>query len=132
MKALTFPWFVVKVRPLCTRGSLEATDAGKPDRAFMVRQGWVFEVSEVFFLLVCRASSGSVRTPMRATMYPARFSVTVLRRLFRRLMASRSSGVDHGLVCLPILDLPTCVLAAKIKVLLSRSARSRREMGLGG
>ncbi len=49
-----------------------------------------------------------------------RFSVTVLRRLFRRLMAARSSGVDHGSVCLPILGFPTCVLAAEIKVLLSR------------
>ncbi len=33
MKALAFPWFVVKVRPLCTRGSLKAVEAGKPDRA---------------------------------------------------------------------------------------------------
>ncbi len=40
MKALAFPWFVVKVRPLCTRGSLKAVEAGKPDRALMVRQVW--------------------------------------------------------------------------------------------
>ncbi len=40
MKALAFPWFEVKVRPLCTRGSLKAVEAGKPDRALMVRQVW--------------------------------------------------------------------------------------------
>ncbi len=40
MKALAFPWFVVKVRPLCTRGSLKAVEAGKPDRALMVRHVW--------------------------------------------------------------------------------------------
>ncbi len=69
---------------------------------------------------------------MLASRYSERFSVTVLRRLFRRLMVARSSGVDHGLVYLPILDLPTCVLAAEIKVLLSLRTRSRREIGSGG
>ncbi len=48
------------------------------------------------------------------------------------LMAARSSGVDHGFVYLPIFDLPTCVLAAEIKVLLSLRTRSRREIGSGG
>ncbi len=67
-----------------------------------------------------------------ASSYSVRFSFTVLRRLFRRLMAALSSGVDHGLVYLPILDLPTCVLAAEIKVLLSLKTRSRREIGSGG
>ncbi len=56
MKALAFPWFVVKVRLLCTRGLLKAVEAGKPDRALMVRQvrgrsGIVFKVSEEFFPL---------------------------------------------------------------------------------
>ncbi len=69
---------------------------------------------------------------MLASRYSVRFSVTVLRRLFRRLMAARSSGVDHGLVYLPIFDLPTYVLAAEIKVLLSLRTRSRREIGSGG
>ncbi len=47
MKALDFPWFVVKVRPLCSRGSLEAVEAGIPDRASMVRQVLsVFTVSK--------------------------------------------------------------------------------------
>ncbi len=40
MKALAFPWFVVEGRPLCTRGTLNAVEAGKPDRALMVRQVW--------------------------------------------------------------------------------------------
>ncbi len=31
MKALAFPWFVEKVRPICTRGSLKAVEAGEPD-----------------------------------------------------------------------------------------------------
>ncbi len=69
---------------------------------------------------------------MLASRYSVRFSVTVLRRLLRRLMVARSSGVDHGLVYLPILDLPTCVLAAEIKVLLSLRTWSRREIGSGG
>ncbi len=64
--------------------------------------------------------------------YSVRGSVTVLRRLFRRLMEARSSGVGQGWVYLPILDLPTCVLATEIKVLLSLRARSRREIGSGG
>ncbi len=58
--------------------------------------------------------SVNLRTSVLASRYSVRFSVTVLRRLFRRLMATRSSGVDHGLVYLPILGLPTCVLAAEI------------------
>ncbi len=69
---------------------------------------------------------------MIASRYSVRFSVTVLRGLFRRLIAARSSGVDHGFVYLPILDLPTCVLAAEIKVLLSLRTQSRREIGSGG
>ncbi len=137
MKALAFPGFVVKVLSLDTRSSLKAVEAGKPDRALMVRQVWAGSgfysrsaMNSSHF--VCRASSVSLRTLVLASMYSVRFSVTVLRRLFRRLMEARSSGVAHGLVYLPIFDLPACVLAAEIKVLLSLSTRSRREMGLVG
>ncbi len=69
---------------------------------------------------------------MLASRYSVRFSFTVLRRLFRRLIAARSSGVGHDLVYLPILDLPTCVLVDEIKVLLSLRTRSRRAIGSGG
>ncbi len=47
MKALAFPWFVVNVRPLCTKGSLKVVEEGKPDRTLMVRQVW--EGSELCF-----------------------------------------------------------------------------------
>ncbi len=137
MKAFAFPLFVVKVRPLYTRGSLNAVEAGKPDRALMVCQVWAgsglcsrsVRNSSHF---VCRPSSVRLRTSVLASRYSVRFSVTVLQRLFRRLMAARSSGVDHGLVYLPILDLPTCVLAAEMKVLLNLRTRSRREIGTDG
>ncbi len=114
MKALIFPWFVVKVRLLCTRGSLKVVEAKKLDRALMVRQVWAGSGVKNSFHLVCRASSVSLRAAVLASRYSVRFSVTVLLRLFRRLMAAWSSGVDHGLVYLPILDFPMCVLAADI------------------
>ncbi len=138
MKALAFPWFRVKARPFCTRGSQKDVDAGKPDRALMVRQVWAgsglcsrsVRNSSHF---VCRASFVSLRTSVLASLHSVRFSVTALWMLFRRLMAARSSGVDHGFtVYLPILDLPTCVLVAEIKVLLSLSTQSHREMGSDG
>ncbi len=114
MKALTFPWFVVKVRLLCTRGSLKAVEAKKPDRVLMVRQVWAGSGVRNSFHLVCRASSIALRAAVLASRCSVRFSVTVLLRLFRRLIEARSSGVDHGLVYLPILDFPMCVLAAEI------------------
>ncbi len=128
MKALAFPWFVVMVRPLCNRGSLKAVEAGKLDRALMVCQVWAgsglySRSARNSSRFVCRTSSVSLRTSVLASRYSVRFSVTVLRRLFRRLMAARSSGVDHGLVYLPILDLPTRVLTAETKVLLSLRSR---------
>ncbi len=79
------------------------------------------------FLLVRPALQGR-----KAACRPGRGPpLTVLRRLFRRLMVAWSSGFNHGLVYLPNLDSPTCVLAVKIKVLLSPRTRSRREMSSG-
>ncbi len=137
MKVLAFHWFVVKGRPLCTRGSLDAFEEGKPDRALVVCQVWAgsglcSRSARNSSRLFCRTSSVSLRTSVLTSRYSVRFTVTVLRRLFRLLMAARSSGVDHGLVYLLFLDLPTCVLAAEIKVLLSLRTQSRREIGSSG
>ncbi len=94
--------------------------------------GIVFEVSEEFFPLCL------TRLLRKLSDLGACFKVlsAIIRYRplegDRRLMATRSSGDDHGLVYLPILDLPTCVLAAEIKVLLSLRTRSRREIGSSG
>ncbi len=54
MKALPFPWFVEKVSPLCTRGSLKAVEAGETWQGFngspsVGRIRIMVEVSEEFF-----------------------------------------------------------------------------------
>ncbi len=49
LKALVFPWFVVKVCPLCTRCSMNAVEAEKPDRDLTVQIRIMLEVSEEFF-----------------------------------------------------------------------------------
>ncbi len=90
----------------------------------------MFEVSNEFFPLYLPRLLRKLAN-LGASMYSVRFSVTILRMLFRRLMVARSSGFDHDLVCLPILGLPTRVLAAEIKVLLRLRTRSRRKMGSG-
>ncbi len=92
----------------------------------------MFEVSEEFFPL-CFSRLFRKLADLGACF-------KVLSAVFRyrpsevvsSLNGGASSGVDHGLVYLPILDLPTCVLAAEIKVLLSLRTRSRREIGSGG
>ncbi len=76
----------------------------------------MFEVSEEFFPFC-------VPRLLRKIAHP------VTSEAAHRLMAARNSGVDHGLVCLPILDLPAWVLAAEIKVMFSLNTRDRRERG---
>ncbi len=58
MKALAFPWFEVNARSLCTKGSLNAIKAGKPDRA--VELGLCFKVLSAVFRY---RTSGVVPSP---------------------------------------------------------------------
>ncbi len=112
------PWFVVKVRPLCTRGSLKAVEAGKPHRALMVRQVWAgsglcSRSARNSSRFVLRASSVSLQTSVLASRYSVRFSVTALRRLFRRLMVQvvlrpgRLGGPSLGVLALSVALVPS-------------------------
>ncbi len=60
-------------------------------------------------------STVSFRTLVLVSRYPVRYFVAFLRRLFRRLIVAQCSGIDHGLVWLPIFDFLTCGLAAELE-----------------
>ncbi len=101
MKALTLPRLVVKVRPLRRRGSANVVEKGVPGTDLIVlqdcslRRPGVPPISSGGLLLRARGSRH------RPTGILARLSATVRSRKFRFLIASRSSGVEQGLVDLP-------------------------------
>ncbi len=136
MKALALPWLVVKVWPLCSRGSANIVKEGVPDSDLIVLHLWVgsglfsklARKSSHFFW---RASSDSLRVVAQASRYSARFSVIVRRRAFRFLIASGSSGADQGLVYRPALDFPTWSFAAARRAELKRFTLLRSEIGAG-
>ncbi len=125
MKALALPRMVVKVRPLCCRGSANVVEEGVQDSNLIVlhvRAGsGLFsrsarKSSHVFW----PDSSESLRVAAQAFRYSPRLSVTVRRRAIRFLIASRSSGMDQGLVYQPTLDIPTWSFAAARRTELKR------------
>ncbi len=71
----------------------------------------------------------SVFPPRLLHLYPARLSATVRRRAFRFLIASRSPGVDQGLVYRPVLDFPTWSFAAARMTELKRWTLSPNDKG---
>ncbi len=108
---------------------------GVPDSdliVLLVRFGsWLFSRSarnSSYFLW--RTSSDSLRVTAQASRYSAWLSVIVRRRAFRFLIASRSSGVDQGLVYRPALDFPTWSFAAARRAELKRWTLSRTDTGL--
>ncbi len=87
MKMLALPWLVVKV-------PLKAIEARRTDRAVMVSQ--VYAGSLFFSRLVKNSVLFTLRaSPMLIT---SKFSLTVYRQSIRRFIASRSSGLEYGLV----------------------------------
>ncbi len=94
---------------------LSHSKAGKLDGNVALHQDWAgiglcLRSARKSSHFVWCASSVGLRASVVVSRCSVRFSVAMLRRLLRRLM-ERSFGVDHGLVYLSILDLPTCDLA---------------------
>ncbi len=100
MKALALPRLVVRVRPLCRRGSTNVVEEGVPvsERAGTGLFSRSARNSSHFFW---RASSDSLLIAAQASRYSAQLSAIVRRRAFRFLVASGSSGVDQGLINRP-------------------------------
>ncbi len=135
MKALALPRLVVKVRPLCSRGSANVVEEGVPDSDLIVLHvragsGLFSRSARNSFHFIWRASSECLRVAAQASRYSVRLSAIVRRRAFRFLMTSRSSGVDQGLVYRPALDFHTWSFASAIRIELKRWTLSPSDKGV--
>ncbi len=80
MNALALPWLVVKVRPLCSRGSANIVEEGVPDCNLIVLHvrvgsGLFSRSARHSYLFFWRASSDTLRAASQASRYSARLSV---------------------------------------------------------
>ncbi len=95
----------------------------------MGRARIVLKVSEEFFSLCLALLRPKLANSVLTSKYCVQFSFAILGSLVRRLMAARSSDLDHCLKCLQILDFPTCTI--EVQGSISQEYRLKRYVAMG-